>query len=79
MLEWLHFTLPGFVFSVGLAPPIAAAAGAALRILCEEPWRIARLHAISQHFVAEANRPTLPMRLSHVSSCSPWPHVTTRS
>ena len=56
VLEWLHFTLPGFVFSVGLAPPIAAAAGAALRILCQEPWRIARLHAISQHFVAEADR-----------------------
>ena len=56
VLEWLHFTLPGFVFSVGMAPPIAAAAGAALRILREEPWRIARLHAVSQHFVAEADR-----------------------
>ena len=56
VLEWLHFTLPGFVFSVGMAPPIAAAAGTALRILDQEPWRIARLHAISQHFVAEALR-----------------------
>ena len=56
VLEWLHFTLPGFVFSVGMAPPVAAAAGAALRILDGEPWRIARLHAVSQHFVAEADR-----------------------
>ncbi len=56
VLEWLHFTLPGFVFSVGMAPPAAAAAGTALRILREEPWRIARLHAISQHFIAEADR-----------------------
>ena len=56
VLEWLHFTLPGFVFSVGMAPPVAAAAGAALRILREEPWRITRLHALSRHFLAEADR-----------------------
>ncbi|MCQ8278618.1 aminotransferase class I/II-fold pyridoxal phosphate-dependent enzyme [Acetobacteraceae bacterium KSS8] len=56
VLEWLHFTLPGFVFSVGMAPPIAAAADTALRILREEPWRIARLRSLSAHFVAEAER-----------------------
>jgi 7-keto-8-aminopelargonate synthetase-like enzyme len=39
-----------------MAPPVAAAAQAALRILREEPWRIARLNVLSQHFLAEAAR-----------------------
>lgn len=56
VLEWLHFTLPGFVFSVGMAPPIAAAANTALAILRKEPWRIERLRAVSAHFVCEAGR-----------------------
>jgi 8-amino-7-oxononanoate synthase len=35
---------PGFVFSVGMAPPAAAAALAALEILEAEPERVARLN-----------------------------------
>jgi 8-amino-7-oxononanoate synthase len=64
VLEWLHFTLPGFVFSVGMAPPIAAAASAALSILRAEPWRIERLRSLSAHFVAEAARLGLDCRPS---------------
>jgi len=36
--------VPGFVFSVGMAPPAAAAALAALRILEAEPERVTRLN-----------------------------------
>ena len=64
VLEWLHFSLPGFVFSVGMAPPIAAAASMALQILCDEPWRVDRLRALSQHFIAEAQRLGLDCRPS---------------
>ncbi len=64
VLEWLHFSLPGFVFSVGMAPPIAAAASTALQILRDEPWRVTRLRALSQHFVAEALRLGLDYRPS---------------
>ncbi len=64
VIEWLHFGLPGFVFSVGMAPPIAAATAMALQILREEPWRVARLRALSQHFVAEAHRLGLDVRPS---------------
>ena len=64
VLEWLHFSLPGFVFSVGMAPPIAAAASMALQILREEPWRVARLRAVSRHFVSEALRLGLDCRPS---------------
>lgn len=56
VIEWLRYTLPGFVYSVGLSPHIAAAVRAALRILVEDPERVARLHQISQYFVEQARR-----------------------
>ena len=43
-MEYLKYTCPGFVYSVGMPPPNAAAALASLRLLEEEPERIARLH-----------------------------------
>ena len=44
LVGYLKHTLPGFVFSVGIAPPLAASALAALRILRHEPERVARLN-----------------------------------
>jgi 8-amino-7-oxononanoate synthase len=44
LIDHLKRRVPGFVFSVGLAPPAAAAALAALRILEAEPERVARLN-----------------------------------
>ncbi|MBV8848758.1 MAG: aminotransferase class I/II-fold pyridoxal phosphate-dependent enzyme [Methylobacteriaceae bacterium] len=41
--EWMRYTLPGFVYSVGLSPVIVAAARAALQLMQEETWRIDRL------------------------------------
>ena len=45
LIDWLRHTCPGFVYSVGLPPPIAASALAALGILDAEPWRVAKLQA----------------------------------
>jgi 8-amino-7-oxononanoate synthase len=56
VLDWLHYTLPGFVYSVGMPPPVAAGAQAALEILRAEPWRVTRLHANSSFFVKTAAR-----------------------
>ena len=44
LIAHLRRTLPGFVFSVGLAPHLAATSLAALHILREEPERVARLN-----------------------------------
>jgi 7-keto-8-aminopelargonate synthetase-like enzyme len=44
VVEYLKYTAPGFVFSVGMAPASAAAALAALRVLRQEPERVRRLH-----------------------------------
>jgi 8-amino-7-oxononanoate synthase len=45
LIEWLRHTAPGFVYSVGLSPPLAATAAAALDLLAAEPWRVAKLQA----------------------------------
>jgi 7-keto-8-aminopelargonate synthetase-like enzyme len=45
LIDWLRHTAPGFVYSVGLPPPLAASAAAALDVMGEEPWRVAKLQA----------------------------------
>jgi 8-amino-7-oxononanoate synthase len=54
VIDWLRFTLPGFVYSVGLPPAIAAAVLQALKILDTEPDRLARLRDNSRYFLARA-------------------------
>jgi 8-amino-7-oxononanoate synthase len=43
LVEYLKYTAPGFVFSVGMSPPNTAAALAALRQLQAEPERVVQL------------------------------------
>jgi len=50
LVDMLRHTAPGFVYSVGLPPPLAAAAEAALRILSVEPWRVAKLQENARRF-----------------------------
>jgi 8-amino-7-oxononanoate synthase len=50
LIDWLRHTVPGFVYSVGLPPALAASAALALDIMGEEPWRVARLQANSRLF-----------------------------
>lgn len=50
LVDMLRHTVPGFVYSVGLAPPLAAASEAALRLMREEPWRVRRLQGNAARF-----------------------------
>jgi len=50
LVEYLKYTAPGFVYSVGMPPPNVAAALAALRLLRKEPQRVTRLHELSGLF-----------------------------
>jgi 7-keto-8-aminopelargonate synthetase-like enzyme len=43
LVDFLKARAPGFVFSVGLAPPLAAAAETAIATMLREPERVARL------------------------------------
>lgn len=54
LIEILKYTTPGFVYSVGLSPPAAAASLAALNVMAAEPWRIRRLRENGRHFLATA-------------------------
>lgn len=56
VIDWLRFTLPAFVYSVGISPVIAAAVRKALAILQREPGRVARVQENSQLFRREAAR-----------------------
>ncbi len=51
VINWFRYTLPGFVYSVGLSPVISAAALAALELAQTETWRIRRLVHNSELFV----------------------------
>lgn len=54
VLKMLRYSLPGFVYSVGLPPVIAASAKTALDILIAEPQRVDRLRENSRHFLEAA-------------------------
>ncbi|MEL7114283.1 MAG: aminotransferase class I/II-fold pyridoxal phosphate-dependent enzyme [Pseudomonadota bacterium] len=50
VISWLRFTLPGFVYSVGLSPTTVATANEALNVLKDEPDRVDRLKRKSALF-----------------------------
>jgi 8-amino-7-oxononanoate synthase/acyl carrier protein len=51
VVEYLKYTAPSFVFATGMAPAVAAAALAGLRLLLKEPQRVAQLKANSALFL----------------------------
>jgi 8-amino-7-oxononanoate synthase len=56
LVELLKCTASGFVYSVGMPPPVAAASYAALQILQEEPERLHRLKENSSYFLQQAKK-----------------------
>jgi 8-amino-7-oxononanoate synthase len=56
LIDNLRHNAPGFVYSVGMPPPVAAASLAALRIMRREPERVRRLHELGAYFLGKARR-----------------------
>ncbi len=54
LIEQLKYGAAGFVYSVGLSPPLAAASLEALRIMLEEPSRVVRLKERTDYFLETA-------------------------
>ncbi len=54
LIDLLKYTSPGLVYSVGLSPPVAASARAALDVFGREPWRIERMRENGRRFLAAA-------------------------
>jgi 8-amino-7-oxononanoate synthase len=53
LVEHLKYAAPAFVYSVGIAPPLAAASLEALRIMLREPDRVALLRENAQRFLQQ--------------------------
>jgi 8-amino-7-oxononanoate synthase len=54
LIDVLKYQAPGLVYSVGLSPPLTAAAAASLELLKAEPERVARLQANGKLFLSLA-------------------------
>ncbi|MGA7181518.1 MAG: aminotransferase class I/II-fold pyridoxal phosphate-dependent enzyme [Thiobacillaceae bacterium] len=54
LVEHLKYAAPGFVYSVGMSPPLAAASLEALHIMLEEPERVERLRDRARYLLALA-------------------------
>lgn len=64
LIDHLKASAPGFLYSVGISPPLTAASFTALTILIKEPERVSALRANSQQFLSEAKKSGLNTGLS---------------
>lgn len=71
LVELLKYTSPGFVYSVGMAPAVAAAAHAAIEVMKREPWRLGKLRQNGRDFVSGAKVRGLDVGLSTGASVVP--------
>jgi 8-amino-7-oxononanoate synthase len=54
LIQILKYNTPGFVFSVAIPPPVAAASLATSTLMLREPWRVAKLRQNGSFFLKEA-------------------------
>ena len=71
LVELVKYTSPGFVYSVGMTPPNAAAALEAILIMLEEPQRVADLQRNARFFKDECQKLGLDTGLSEGSAVVP--------
>jgi len=64
LVDFLKHAAGGFVYSVGMPPPVAATALAALEILHTEPERVRRLRDNARHFASLAREAGLDLGAS---------------
>ena len=56
LIEHLKYAAPGFVYSVGIAPAMAAASLQAIRLMLAEPERVAGLRERATYFLGQARK-----------------------
>ncbi len=71
MIDYLRYNVPGFVFSVGISPPLAAAAKRAIELLGENPQLVKNLQANIRAFVEAAKAKGFNTCLAKESSIIP--------
>ncbi|HEX2926569.1 MAG TPA: aminotransferase class I/II-fold pyridoxal phosphate-dependent enzyme [Ruminiclostridium sp.] len=71
LIEYLRYNVPGFVFSVGINPPSAAAALKAVEILLSDNTIVKRLQANIKTFLSEAHKRRLDTCLAGETAIIP--------
>jgi 8-amino-7-oxononanoate synthase len=71
LVDYLKASAPGFMYSVGMAPPVAAAAKAALEVIEAEPERSRTLRDRGAYFLAQAKAAGLDTGFSQGFSVIP--------
>lgn len=71
VVEYLRYTVPGFVFSAGMTPADTAASLTALRVLREEPERVGRLARNAALFARLAREAGIDIGDSHDTAIVP--------
>jgi 8-amino-7-oxononanoate synthase len=71
LVEYLKYTAPGFVYSVGMTPPSAAAALASIQLLEAEPQRVEQLQERARLFLTLAKARNLNTGMSKDSPVVP--------
>lgn len=71
LITYLRYNLPGFVFSVGISPPLAAAVLTAVRLLRRDPTIMARMARNIRLFSEEARKRGLNICLAGETAIIP--------
>ncbi|EST35964.1 hypothetical protein N566_16935 [Streptomycetaceae bacterium MP113-05] len=71
LIEYLKYTAPLHIFSTGISPANAAAALEALRVIRDEPDRVARLQQLAETFRTGARERGLDIGVSRASAVVP--------
>ena len=71
LIQYLRYNIPGFVFSVGISPPVAAAALAALRLLRADSSPVTALARNISYFVDAARAADLNICLAGETAIIP--------
>ncbi|HPJ02631.1 MAG TPA: aminotransferase class I/II-fold pyridoxal phosphate-dependent enzyme [Candidatus Limiplasma sp.] len=71
LITYLRYSLPGFVFSVGISPPLAGATLKSIRLLRENPQIMKDMKRNIDFFVAEAKKRNLDICLAGHSAIIP--------
>jgi len=71
LIEYLKYSLPGFVFSVGLSPALAAATLESIRIIKSDNSLVKKLKENIQHFVLKAKENGFNLCMAEESAVVP--------
>ncbi|MFJ9538361.1 aminotransferase class I/II-fold pyridoxal phosphate-dependent enzyme [Streptomyces sp. NPDC101225] len=71
LIEYLRFTAPLHIFSTGISPANTAAALEAIRVVKDDPRRVARVRGLAEHFRDAARARGLDIGVSRASAVIP--------